>query len=141
MEETSTNHALATLLIRGKTSMTPLNENQKWSLGDEKLKGDVLIFDGGGRMGVLIQVTNLDPKKPWRLQEVRLSTFTAGEPRPFALRMSPAELLPGKTGRIAIVTDHSSFKTPEGWEKLVLELFRDGGLRQGYVEVERKLKR
>ena len=140
-EETSTNHALATLLLTGKTLMTLLKENQKWSLGDEALKATTLIYEGDGRTGVLLHVTNLDPKRPWKLQEVRLSTFTAGEPRPFALRMSPAELPPGKTGRIAIITDDSSFKTPEGGDKLVLELFRDGGLRQGYFLLEKRLTR
>lgn len=141
LEETSTNHALATLLISGKTSMTRLKRNQKWSLGDEELKATTLILEGDGRTAVLIQVTNLDPKRPWKLQEARLSTFTTEEPRPFALRMRPTELPPGKTGFIAIVTDNSSFKTPEGWDKLILELFRDGGLRQGYFVLERKLER
>jgi uncharacterized protein (TIGR02268 family) len=137
-EETSTEHALATLLVTGKRSITPFKVNEKWSLGGGELKGDVLILEGDGRTAVLIQVTNLDPKTPWKVQEVRLSTFTAEEPRPFALRMSSAELSPGKTGFIAIVTDNSSFKVSKGWDKLVLELFRDGGLRQGYFVLKRR---
>ena len=140
-EEISANHALATLLVNRKVSMTRLKQNQKWSQSDEELKATSLIFEGNGRSAVLIQLTNLHQTRPWKLQEARLSTFTTGESRPFAMRISPAELLPGKTGFIAIVTDDSSFMTQEGWGKLVLEIFRDGGLRQGYLVLERKLQR
>jgi hypothetical protein len=52
--------------------------------------------------------------------------------------MNPAELLPGKTGLIAIITSHSSFNIGKRRDKLFLELFRDGGLRQGYFVLERK---
>jgi CubicO group peptidase (beta-lactamase class C family) len=74
--------ALAALLASGKLSMTRFKENQKWTLGDEGLKGDVLLLEGHGSTAVLIELTNLDPKTPWKLQEARLSTFTAGSPGP-----------------------------------------------------------
>jgi hypothetical protein len=52
------------------------------------------------------------------------------------------ELQPGERGCIAVVTDTASFKTKEGKDKLVLELFRDGGLRQAYLVLEnRRIKR
>ncbi|HEX8825949.1 MAG TPA: DUF2381 family protein [Archangium sp.] len=140
-EETSTNHSLAGLLASGERSMTPFKQTQKWALDDEGLKGDIMLLEGSERSAVLFQLTNLDPKKPWKLQEARLSALTTGEPRPFALRMSPTELPPGKAGRIAIVTNQSFFDTPTGQDKLVLEIFRDGGLQQAYIVLERKLKK
>lgn len=47
---------------------------------------------------------------------------------------------PGTPGLIGIVTNQASFNTPAGQDKLVLELFRDGGLQQAYIVLERKLK-
>jgi hypothetical protein len=69
------------------------------------------------------------------LQEARLSTFTTWQPKPFALRTTPSSIPPGKAGHIAIVTDLTSFDPTKDGDKLVLELFRNGGLRQAYVEL------
>ncbi|WP_224249986.1 DUF2381 family protein [Hyalangium gracile] len=45
------------------------------------------------------------------------------------------EIAPGKTGRIAVVTDYGSFDASTDGGKLVLELFRDGGHRQVCIQL------
>jgi uncharacterized protein (TIGR02268 family) len=140
-EETSADHALAALLAGGNVSLTPFREAQKWRFQEEGLTTEVRFFDGMGRAAVIFKVTNLEPGRPWKLAFARLSSISGWEPKPFALRMTPTTLQPGQTGHIAIVTDDASFQTPKGAEKLVLELFRDDGLRQAYVVLEKRPKR
>jgi uncharacterized protein (TIGR02268 family) len=135
-EETSVDHALAALLARGETSLTPFRLRQKWTSNDETLKADILILDGGGRAAVVFLMKNLDTQRSWKLEEARLSAWGSGDPKPFALRMTPSEIAPGKSGTIAVITPMSSFDTPKGMNNLVLELFRHDGLRQGYVVLE-----
>ncbi|WP_257459393.1 DUF2381 family protein [Archangium lipolyticum] len=139
-EENSIDHALAALLANGQLSMTPFKDRVKWTITDKGFKVDIILLEGGARAAVLFLIKNLDERTPWRLEEARLSTFTTGESRPFALRMTPIEIPPGKTGTIALVTDLTSFMTKIGTDKLVVELFRDGGLRQVYAVLEKKSK-
>jgi uncharacterized protein (TIGR02268 family) len=140
-EETSVDHALAALLAKGESSLTPFRVRQKWTSKDETFQSDVLIMDGGGRAAVVFLAKNLDPQHSWKLEEARLSAWGSGDAKPFALRMTPSEIAPGKSGTIAIVTPMSSFDTPQGTNNLVLELFRHDGLRQGYVVLEPRPQR
>ena len=137
-EGTSVDHALAALLANNEVSMTPLKEQDKWLLKEEGLEVEISILVprkqvAKSKAAVVFTVTNKDRVKPWKLQEARLSTLTSGEPKPFALRSFPESILPGSTGRIAVVTDLTAFDANPESDKLVLEIFRDGGRRQGYV--------
>lgn len=140
-EEASADHALATLLASGNVALTPFKERRTWRVRDEGVEAHVQTFDGNGRVAVLFELKNLDAERPWRLAHTRLSSLTTLESKPFALRMIPADLPPGNSGRIAIVTDESSFDTKKGPDKLVLELFRDDGLRQASIVLELRPKR
>lgn len=140
-EETSADHALAALLASGNVALTPFKERRTWLVRDEGIEVHALTFDGNGRVAVLFQLKNVDAERPWGLAHTRLSSLTTLESKPFALRMMPAVLPPGSSGRIAIVTDESSFHTKKGPDKLVLELFRDDGLRQVSIVLELRPKR
>jgi uncharacterized protein (TIGR02268 family) len=134
-EEASVEHALAALLANDQLALTPFKQTQKWAHGDETISGEVTVLDAPGRTAVVFALTNLNRQRPWKLREARLSSLTSSEQRPFALRMHPASIAPGATGRIAIITDTASFGSKEGADSLVFEIFRDGGLREGYVVV------
>ena len=139
-EETSVEHALAALLVRNEVKMTPFKEDHKWLLSDEGTEVEISVLVPKGKIAqhktaVIFTVTNKDPVKPWKFQTARLSTWTTRESRPFALRMTPSAIAPGSTGRIAMVTDLASFDPDRDGDRLVLEIFRDGGLRQAYVEL------
>lgn len=142
-EGISVDHALAALLANDKVEMTPFTEGEKWVLKGEGIEIEVLIFIpkrtrrkvAKAKAGVVFKVTNRDPVRPWELQEARLSTLTTGQPQPFALRETSSVIAPGETGHIAIVTDLAAFDASREGDRLALELFRDGGLRQAYVEL------
>lgn len=142
-EGTSVDHALAALLANGQVEMTPFKEGEKWLLNDEGLEIEIRIFVPKNtkkrvaktKVGVVFRVANKEPMAPWELQEARLSAFTTWQPKPFALRATSSSIDPGKTGYIAIVADLGWFDPAKDDDKLVLELFRNGGRRQAYVEL------
>ncbi|CAM3115661.1 DUF2381 family protein [Corallococcus sp. ZKHCc1 1396] len=138
-EETSVEHALAALLARDEVRMTPFKEDHKWLLSDEAVEVEIAVLVPRGKVArqkaaVVFTVTNKDPVNPWKLQTARLTTWTSREPRPFALRTTHPTIAPGATGRIAVVTDLASFDANRDGDRRVLEIFRDDGLRQAYVE-------
>jgi len=133
-EETSVDHALAALLASGKASLTPFKEHEKWRVRAQGLLVDVSLFNGPGRAALVFHVNNLDPQKAWKLEEARLASASTWQEKPFALRSSASSIVSGETGRIAVVIDMASFSSKN--DQLVLELFRDGGLRQVCVLLE-----
>jgi uncharacterized protein (TIGR02268 family) len=139
-EESSVDHALAALLLNDQIAMTPFIEKDSWVLREEGVDVEVTLFVPKGKLAlrkaaVVFQVKNKDSQKPWELQEARLSTFATRQPRPFALRAAPSSIAPGKTGRVAVVTDFDSFDSNTDGGKLVLELFRVGGRRQVCIQL------
>ena len=140
-EEVSVDHALATLLANDQAALTPFRVEEKWRPGESDINAEVsILLPKGripkGRVAVVFQITNLASEKPWRLQEARLMHAATLEKKPFALRTSTASIAPGETGRIAIIMDLPPLNSIKSGDTLVLEIFRDGGLRQGYVELD-----
>jgi len=141
-QEASVEHALATLLASNRTELTPFRVEEKWRPGasvDIDAEVSILLPKGRfakGKAAVVFQMTNLAPEKPWKLQEARLMNAATWEKKSFALRMSTTVIAPGETGRIAIVMDLPPLDSIKTGDMLVLEIFRDGGLRQGYVELD-----
>jgi uncharacterized protein (TIGR02268 family) len=140
-EETSPDHALASLLVSDSTKQTPFIERKKWVLRDGKVEVVVRIYSGKAKAAVVFHVTNQESERQWGLMEARLSTTSTGEARPFALRMDRSSIAPGSSGRFAVVADKSAFKSDGGLTNLVLELFRHDGLQQGYVLLDHRLVR
>jgi len=137
-EETSVNHALAQLLANGNIQYTPFKRSQKWSLRCDgaDVVVEVLRSKTVPKAAVLFTLTNESLSYPWRLREARLSTAATLQSRSFALRMEKAEIVPGASGRIAVIADHSVFESKQGPEQLVLELFRSDGMQQAHVVLE-----
>lgn len=141
-EETSVDHALATLLAAGQVKKTPFLLKETASLKTGDMDISVQVFSGPGKAAVVVRLTNTSHTEPWRFRDARLtSDLTLSTARPFALRMERAELVPGQAGRIAVVADQSAFESKEGLVDLALEIFREDGLQQVAVRVERKLLR
>jgi uncharacterized protein (TIGR02268 family) len=141
-EETSVDHALATLLAKGQEKKTPFRRDEKAVLKDSDMEITVESFAGPGKAAVVIHLTNIYSDEPWRFRDARLiadiSSYTS---LPFALRMDSAEIAPGQSGTIAVVVDQSAFESKEGLRDLALEIFRQDGLRQVVVNVHHTLVR
>jgi hypothetical protein len=96
------------------------------------------LHDLGNDERVPLLVTLND--EPWRFLDARLSAdFTSYTTRPFALRMDRAEIVPGQSGKIAVVADESAFASKGGLVDLALEIFRQDGLQQVVVGMDHTL--
>ena len=135
-QEDSVDHALASLLMKGAVAMTPFRRIRTQVLKGEGANLEVQTFTSTDKSALVFRVTNQDAVEPWKLLEARLTTMITGESRPYALRMERDTLLPGASGRIAVVVDKSAFASQKGREQLFLELFRSDGLQQVYVLVD-----
>jgi uncharacterized protein (TIGR02268 family) len=137
-EEVSIDHALAALLVSGAVKMTPFVHQRTWRLPCEGTLIEVRDFTtrGGGKTALVFHVENQDPGKPWKLMEARLVKASTGAEWPFAMRTDSAQIAPGATGTIAVVTDLRTFDFKKGAEKLVLQLFRADGLMVASVTLE-----
>jgi len=135
-------HALATLLAAGEVKKTPFRLEETVSLKDGDMNISIQVFSGPGKAAVVVRLTNTSHNEPWRFRDALLtSDLTSFTARPFALRMERAEIVSGQSGRIAVVADQSAFESKEGLEDLALEIFREDGLRQVAVRMERRLLR
>lgn len=141
-QELSVDHALAALLARGKSELTPfaLVGSRLLQGGDVELK--VFTFRPRnrkanlGKAAVAFSVTNKDPKKPWEFDEVRLISATSGDMKAFASRVSSPSIGPGETGMVAVVMDMDVFGSSAESDHLILELWRAGPeARQAAVEL------
>jgi uncharacterized protein (TIGR02268 family) len=141
-EENSVDHALATLLANGEVKKTPFRRERKAVLKNEDMDIMVEVFSGPGKAAVVVHLTNTYNEEPWRFRDARLSAdFSSYTARPFALRMDRAEIVPGQSGRIAVVADASAFTSKEGLVDLALEIFRQDGFQQVIVGLDHTLIR
>ncbi|WP_224244408.1 DUF2381 family protein [Hyalangium gracile] len=142
-QEDTIDHALASLLAKGAIKMTPFRERKSWLLKDEGEGTEIQVFVYTSRSrdkaAVVLSVRNGNPE-PWSLLEARLRT-SKEERRPFAMRTSGAFLHEGTRGRVAFVIDGHAFDAAGGPERLVLEIFRQDGLKEAIVELDPSLLR
>jgi uncharacterized protein (TIGR02268 family) len=131
-EENSFDHAFATLLANGQVKKTPFRRVRVFKPRNEDMDMVVALFAGPGTAAVVVNLKNTDYGEPWKLDAAYLTRdFTSYTARPFALRMSRPEIVPGQSGNIAIVVDRSAFETDGGQlTELALQLFRGDGLLQ-----------
>lgn len=141
-EELSVDHALAALLARDKSELTPFTMAGHKLLQGSDVDLKVVTFRPRnrkvnlGKAAVAFSVTNKDPKKPWELDEVRLVSATTGDMKAFASRASSPSIGPGETGMVAVVMDMDAFGTGPESDHLILELWRAGPVaRQAAVEL------
>ncbi|WP_375766123.1 DUF2381 family protein [Archangium gephyra] len=141
-EENSVDHAFATLLVNGQVEKTPFRREQAAVMKDGDMDIMVEVFSGPGKAAAMIHLTNTYNDEPWKFREARLSAdLTSHTARPFAIRMERAELVPGQSGRIAVVADQRAFESKEGLVNLALEIFREDGNLQVLVNLDHTLIR
>jgi uncharacterized protein (TIGR02268 family) len=141
-EESSVDHALAALLVKGEVKRTRFRSEQVAVLKDGDMGIEVETFSGPGKAAVVVRLTNTYSDEPWRFRDARLiAELHSYGSLPFALRMDRTEIVPGQSGAIAVVMDQSAFESKEGLRDLALEIFRQDGLRQVLVNVDHRLIR
>ncbi len=135
-EETSEDHALAALLASGAVAQTPFLIADHFSGKDENAHVVATVFQGKGKVGVVLKVKNLDPAQPWSLKSARLVTKASGNERMVAVRSSVRSIVPGASGVVALVVDRSAFVDDGELTSLLLEVYRHDGLRQAIVQLD-----
>lgn len=140
-EETSIDHALAALMVKGAVKQTPFRHSRTWLLKDDDADIKVVSYSGLQKAAVVFEVANHHGARAWRLLEARVSLASTGEARPFALRMAQDAIHPGTTGTIAIIADESAFQSGKGLDKLVIDVFRSDGLQHAQVVLEWQIER
>jgi uncharacterized protein (TIGR02268 family) len=142
-EENSIDHAFATLLANGQVKKTPFQRTKYWRSKNEDMDMIVEVFSGPGKAAVVIHLTNTLYGEPWKLDGAYLTRdFTSYTARPFALRMDRNEIVPGQSGKIAVVVDKSAFEAEGGQlVDLALQIFRGDGLLQVAVAMDHTLIR
>nr|WP_323378788.1 DUF2381 family protein [Pyxidicoccus xibeiensis] len=66
-EETSVDHAFASLLVKGAEKQTPFKVKQTWSVKEADAEITVATYSGKGKAAVLFTLKNHDPRQPWKL--------------------------------------------------------------------------
>ena len=143
-EETSIDHALAALLARDATKLTPFRQQYIALLKNPRgAEFVVTVYSSKkpDKVAVVVNVKNNSASESWSLMETRLVGEQSGEQKPFAIRATKETWAPGgETGQIAVVLDGNAFDLKSGGERLVLELFRRGsGIREAWVFLDRTL--
>jgi uncharacterized protein (TIGR02268 family) len=142
-EENSVDHALATLLANGAAKKTPFRRVKVVRPKNEDMDMVVELFSGPDKAAVVVTLTNTHYGEPWTFDHAYLTQdFTSYTVRPFALRMDRKAIVPGQSGKIAVVVDRSAFQTDEGHlAALALQIFRGDGLLQVAVALDHTLIR
>jgi hypothetical protein len=142
-EENSVDHAYATLLANGQVKKTPFRRKRSWRSKNEDMDMQVELFEGPGKAAVVIHLKNTYYGEPWKLDGAYLTRdFTSSTSRSFALRMDRPVIVPGQSGKIAVVVDKSAFQTDGGQlADLALQIFRGDGLLQVFVTMDHTLIR
>jgi hypothetical protein len=142
-EENSVDHAYATLLANGQEKKTPFRRKRSWRSKNEDMDMQVELFEGPGKAAVVIHLKNTYYGEPWKLDGAYLTRdFTSSTFRSFALRMDRPVIVPGQSGKIAVVVDKSAFQMDGGQlADLALQIFRGDGLLQVAVTMDHTLIR
>ncbi|AFE03855.1 hypothetical protein COCOR_01076 [Corallococcus coralloides DSM 2259] len=141
-EENSIDHAYATLLSNGEVGKTPFRRKRVFRLRHEDMDMVVELFKGPGKAAAVVTLRNTVLQEPWRFEAASVTRELSPTERPFALRMERPVIVPGQSGRIAVVVDRSSFELEGGQlADLALQIFRADGLLQVAVAMEHALVR
>jgi uncharacterized protein (TIGR02268 family) len=142
-EENSVDHALATLLIKGELKKTPFVRKRVFRPRNEDMDMVVELFAGPRKAAAVVTLTNTYHGDDWKFDGAYLTRdYTSFTARPFAMRMDRSRLVPGQSGKIAVVVDQSAFRTKDGeLVDLALQIFRGDGLLQVAVVLEHTLIR
>nr|WP_272491423.1 DUF2381 family protein [Corallococcus exercitus] len=89
-----------------------------------------------GKVAVVFKVKNTHAQKPWSLKSARLVTKDGGHARAVAIRVTAREIPVGSSGVVAAVVDSSAFMEEGVLTSLFLEIYRQDGLRQAFVQLD-----
>jgi uncharacterized protein (TIGR02268 family) len=141
-EETSVDHAYATLLVKGEMKKTPFLRKMIYRPKNQDMDTFVEVFSGPGKAAVLVHLTNTRYGGTWTFDSALLTRgLTSAVRSSFALRMDQAEIAPGRSGKIAVVADKSAFEKEGQLVDLALQIFRGDGLLQLMVRMDHTLIR
>ncbi len=142
-EENSVDHALATLLMSGELKKTLFVRKRVFRPRNEDMDMVVELFSGLGKAAAVVTLTNTYYGDDWKFDGAYLTRdYTNFTARPFAMRMDRSTIVPGQSGKIAVVVDQSAFRTKDGeLVDLALQIFRGDGLLQVAVVLEHELIR
>ncbi|WP_434387851.1 DUF2381 family protein [Melittangium boletus] len=135
-EEASEDHALAALLASGAIAQTPFIIAAHFAGRDDLTEIDAAVFQGKGKAAVVFKIKNVDLTQPWIMKTARLVTKDSGRERAVALRATVREIEPGGSGVIAVVADGTAFVDEGRLTSLMLELYRDDGMRHAFVQLD-----
>ena len=137
-EETSEDHALATLLVAGAIAQTPFTLAEHFSGKDADAEVSASVFQGKGKAAVVFKIKNL-ADDAWKVQRVRLATLNGDRERAVAVRSSVREIPSGGSGLVALVVDDEAFVEEGSLTTLLLEVYRHDGARQAFVQLDPSL--
>ncbi|NMO17355.1 DUF2381 family protein [Pyxidicoccus fallax] len=135
-QETSQDHALAALLASGAVTQTPFKVVDRYSGKDGETDVRAQVFKGNGKVAVVFNIKNVAPEQPWSLKSARLVTLDGGRERAVAVRTTSREISPGESGVVALVVDGKAFLDEGKLTSLSLELYREDGRRQAFVQLD-----
>ncbi|WP_043321142.1 DUF2381 family protein [Corallococcus coralloides] len=135
-EEVSEDHALAALLASEAIAQTPFKLADRFSGKDDESEVDAQVFQGKGKVAVVFKVKNTHSQEPWSLKSARLVTKDGGHARAVAIRVTTREITLGSSGVVAAVVDSSAFMEEGVLTSLFLEIYRQDGLRQAFVQLD-----
>ncbi len=135
-EETSEDHALATLLASGAVAQTPFKVVDRFSGEDDDTRIDAQVLQGKGKVAVVFKIKNVNLEQPWSMKSARLVTLDKGHERAIAVRTTVREITPGGSGVVALVVDGGAFVDDGVLTSLLLEVYRHDGMRQAFVQLD-----
>ncbi|NOK20936.1 DUF2381 family protein [Corallococcus carmarthensis] len=135
-EEVSEDHALAALLTTEAEAQTPFKGVERFSGKDDGAKLEGTVYRGKGKAAVVFRVKNLHAVRSWSMKSVRLVGVADARERALAVRSSASVLEPGMSGVIGLVVDGSAFLEGGTLTALRLELYRQDGLLQAFVQLD-----
>ena len=135
-EENSEDHALAALLTSGALAQTPFRIARYETGEDEHTAIKAILYKGKDKAAVVLNIRNLSPEQPWSMKSARVLTLAGGQERAVAARMLPSTIHPGSAGVVALVVDKSAFLEDGKPTSVLLEVYRQDGLRQALVQLD-----
>jgi uncharacterized protein (TIGR02268 family) len=135
-EENSEDHALAALLTSGALAQTPFKIARYETGEDEHTVIKATLYKGKDKAAVVFNIRNRSSEQPWSMKSARVLTVASGQERAVAARSLPSTIHPGTSGILALVVDKSAFLEDGKPTSVLLEVYRQDGLRQALVQLD-----
>jgi len=139
-DDRSADQSLAALLMNGDMRKVGFRRVSWERLKDGGLDVKVELFSAPRKAATLITLTNGRGNPSWKFGEARVSrNLTSLTAVPFSFTTDRDEIGPGETGKIVVVVDGKAFASAQGLEDLAVQIFRDDGIEELLVNLDRAL--